>query len=94
MLEHAFYETGIYKSIESRRIEKCFIVGRTGSGKSAVLQRLEEDHPEHVIRINPENLSLTYILDLQVVRTLSSLGVHLDPLFIALWKHVGGDPPS
>lgn len=87
LLESAFYESGTYKAIESRNIEKCFIVGRTGSGKSAVLQRLELNS-EHVIRINPENLSLPYILDLQVVRVLSGLGVHLDPLFIALWKHV------
>jgi hypothetical protein len=88
LLEYAFYESGLYKQIESRKIEKCFIVGRTGSGKSAVLYHLEDQHAEHVIRINPENLSLTYILDLQVVRSLFALGVHLDPLFIALWKHV------
>jgi hypothetical protein len=64
------------------------LVGRTGSGKSAALRRLEEELPEHVIRINPEDLSLPYITDLGVVRYLSSLDVHVDPLFIALWKHV------
>jgi hypothetical protein len=88
LLEYAFYESGVYSAIESRFNPKCFLVGRTGSGKSAVLKHLEEEKPEHVIRINPEDLSLTYILDLQVIRTLASLGVHLDPLFIALWKHV------
>ncbi|MCG2797355.1 MAG: hypothetical protein L6367_02325, partial [Cellulomonas sp.] len=41
-----------------------------------------------MIRITPEDLSLPYIADLTVVRYLTDLQVHLDPLFIALWKHV------
>ena len=49
---------------------------------------MEEVFPEHVIRINPEDLSLPYIVDLGVIRHLASLDVHLDPLFVALWKHV------
>jgi hypothetical protein len=88
LLEYAFYESGVYAAAESRLNPKCFLVGRTGSGKSAVLQHLEEEHPDHVIRINPEDLSLPYILDLGVMRTLIALDVHLDPLLIALWKHV------
>ena len=66
----------------------CFLIGRTGSGKTAILQHLEDLEGDHVIRINPEDLSLPYLLDLSVVRKLSDLEVHLDPFFIALWKHV------
>jgi hypothetical protein len=82
------FESGHYSAIESRDDPRCFIVGRTGSGKSALLQRIEERHLDHVIRINPEDLSLPYIADLGVVKHLVSLDVHLDPFFIALWKHV------
>lgn len=88
LLHRAFYESGQYAALASRDDPRCFIVGRTGSGKSAMLQRIEEDNPDHVIRINPEDLSLPYISDLGVVRFLASLDVHLDPFFIALWKHV------
>jgi hypothetical protein len=88
LLQQAFFESGHYAAIESRDDARCFIVGRTGSGKSALLQRVEEQHPEHVIRISPEDLSLPYIADLGVVHYLASLDVHLDPFFIALWKHV------
>ena len=88
LLEAAFYESQIYSSIHSREDPHCFLIGRTGSGKSAILQHLEETLPDHVIRLNPEDLSLPYILDLGVIQQLDSLGVHLDPLFIALWKHV------
>lgn len=88
LLEEAFVESSDYRVIASKDDPRCFVVGRTGSGKSAALQILEERHHEHVIRINPEDLSLPYITDLQVIRYLNSLGVNLDLLWIALWKHV------
>ena len=88
LLEFVFYRSGDYHAIESRLDSRCFIIGRTGSGKSAALQHLEESFPGKVIRITPEDLSLPYIVDLQVVRYLDSLDVHLDLLFTALWKHV------
>ncbi|MEV0797003.1 hypothetical protein AB0I34_04910 [Kribbella sp. NPDC050281] len=88
LLEEAFDETNQYKAVSSRDDHRCFIIGRTGSGKSALLRRLECEYPDHVIRISPEDLSLTYVADLQSVRWLSEHEVHLDPFFVALWKHV------
>lgn len=88
LLEDAFYVTGDYDVLVSRSDPRCFLVGRTGSGKSAALQRLQESHPDRVIRINPEDLSLPYITDMQVIRYLDELNVNLDLFWIALWKHV------
>ena len=87
-LQEVFFTSGDFDAIQSARDPRCFIVARTGGGKSAALQRLEELKPESVIRITPEDLSLPYITDLQVIKYLDSLNVHLDLLFIALWKHV------
>lgn len=84
----AFYESDDFMAMESRSDPRCFIIGRAGGGKSAALQHLEEVHKEHVIRITPEDVSLPYITDLSAFRYLDSLDVHLDLLFIALWKHV------
>lgn len=88
LLEDAFYETSDYQVVESRTDPRCFIVGRTGAGKSAVLKHLEEVHAEHVIRINPVNLSLPYITNLQAIRYLDSLEVNLDNFWNVLWRHV------
>jgi hypothetical protein len=88
LLHDAFYESGDYFAIRSNLDPRCFIIGRTGGGKSAALHRLKDADPDHVIRITPEDLSLPYITDLGVIRYLDSIGVHLDLLFIALWKHV------
>lgn len=88
LLEKGFYETGYYHAIANHIDSRRFIIGRTGSGKSALLQYLQTDNLDHVIRIDPENLSLPYITNLGAVKYLSSIGLNLDPLFIALWKHV------
>lgn len=56
LLADAFYETGVFRSVTSKYDSRCFIIGRTGSGKSALLQGLEERMRGHVIRINPEDL--------------------------------------
>lgn len=88
LLEEGFYESGHYSALASRDDMRCFVIGRTGGGKSAALQHLQEVHATHVVRVSPEDLSLTYITDLAAIKYLTSLNVHLDPLFIALWKHV------
>ena len=88
LLEKGFYESGLYRAIASHHDSRAFLIGRTGGGKSALLQHLAAERPEHVIRINPENLSLPYITGLGAVQYLSEIGLNLDPLFIALWKHV------
>lgn len=65
LLENAFFESSDYVAIASKTDHRRFIVGRTGAGKSAAFHELEATNPDHVIRINPENLSLPYITNLQ-----------------------------
>ena len=88
LLEEAFYESSDYEVMQSKIDQRCFIVGRTGAGKSAAFKRLEEVNPEHVIRISPENLSLPYITNLQAIKYLDSLEFNLDTFWNTLWKHV------
>lgn len=88
LLHSAFYQSDDYATISSKDDPRCFLIARTGSGKSAALQQLHDENPDHVVKIVPEDLSLEYITNLGVMRYLDSLDVHLDPLFIALWKHV------
>jgi hypothetical protein len=96
LLEPAFFESSDYRVIQSRTDRRCFIIGRTGAGKSAALQHLEETEDDRVIRISPASLSMPYITDLQVFRYLDSLDVHLDLLWIATLetRAPGRDPPT
>ncbi|MGC5567039.1 P-loop ATPase, Sll1717 family [Streptomyces sp. FR-108] len=88
LLRSAFYASDDYRAIADKDDHHCFLVARTGSGKSAALQQLEADFPDHVVRIDPEDLSLPYITNSDVMRSLNEMNVSLDTLFIALWKHV------
>src|SRR5439155_410907 len=88
LLHAAYFDNGDYAMIESHDDPRRFIVGRTGSGKSAAFERLEQRYPQQVSRIAPENLSLSYITNLDIVRQLTEIGVRLDVFFSALWKHV------
>ena len=70
LFDEAFLDTGEYAAVSSKSDKRCFIIGRTGAGKSALLQRLEEQANPHVIRINPDDLALPYITNLQAIRFL------------------------
>ena len=88
LLLSAYFDNGDFEAIKSYQDPRCFVIGRTGSGKSAALRYLEETFPTKILRVVPENLSFPYITNLSVVRELTQLGVHLEPFFKALWKHV------
>ena len=66
---------------------KTLLVGRTGSGKTATLRFIEQTRP-NTIRISPDELSLQYIESSDVVQVLNALGINIDQIFIALWRHV------
>lgn len=88
LLRDSFFDTAQYEALSSRDDPKCFIIGRTGSGKSAMLKQIEEEHRGHVIRITPDDLSLPYVAGLGAIKHLVENEVHLSPFFIALWKHI------
>jgi hypothetical protein len=88
LLSKAFYPNPDYETIASQQDPSMFVVGRTGSGKSAAFENLQREYPGKVILLNPENLALPYLTNLDVIRQLTDLGVHLEPFFRALWKHV------
>jgi hypothetical protein len=88
LLANAFYPNPDYETIASQDDPSVLVVGRTGSGKSAAFDNLQRQYPGKVILLNPENLALPYLTNLDVIRQLTDLGVHLDPFFRALWKHV------
>lgn len=88
LLTSAYLDNGDFEAIASSCDPHCFIIGRTGSGKSAAFQHLEEQYPNKVIKINPENLSLPYLANLSVIQHLLRRGVRLEPFLKALWKHV------
>ncbi len=87
-LADAFFDSSDYLAIEAYDDSRRFIIGRTGSGKSACFKQLEKRFPSKVVRVDPQELALHYILNIGVVDVLQGMDVHLEPFFRALWTHV------
>jgi hypothetical protein len=86
-LRECFIETGDLKVLRDCHDPRRIVVGRTGSGKTALLIRLAENQTR-TIEIKPESLALSYISNSTILRFISDLGVKLDIFFKLLWRHV------
>jgi hypothetical protein len=86
-LERSFVDNGELDILRDKTRPECVIVGRTGSGKTALLERLSSLE-ERVIRIAPESLALTYISNSNVLIFFRAAGVSLDLFYRLLWRHV------
>lgn len=87
ILMDAFVENDVLKSLLSTNNQKSIIIGRTGSGKSAILKYIENTQ-DKVYRIKPEAMSLRYLSNSTILNYFNSLDVNLTFFYKVLWKHV------
>ena len=87
-LEKCFVETDEYEILKDIDDIRRVVLGRTGSGKSALFERLKQEEQDRVIVLEPHELALTYVSNSSVIRYFSELGVNLDPFYKLLWRHV------
>ncbi len=82
-----FVDTGDLAVLLDGSDPRRIVLGRTGSGKTALVKRLA-DTEERAIVIQPESLALSYISNSTILNFISVLGVKLDIFFRLLWRHV------
>jgi hypothetical protein len=87
ILEACFVDAGDLLVLRSHENPKRIVVGRTGAGKSALLQELARKEP-HAIELNPSDLALNHVANSNVIQFLENAGVNLDAFYQLLWKHV------
>ncbi|MEK6481530.1 hypothetical protein WJR50_28560 [Catalinimonas sp. 4WD22] len=66
---------------------KSILIGRTGSGKSALIKYLEKNE-QYIKRIDPESISLRHLSNSDIIQYFKKLNVKLDLFYKVLWKHV------
>jgi len=81
-----FVDNGDLEILEDTTVPQCIILGRTGSGKSALIERLERQ-AENTIRIEPDELALKHISNSTVLGFFEEIGVNLDIFYSLLWQH-------
>ncbi len=82
-----FVDTGLIDQLLSPLSAQSIVAGRTGSGKSAILRKIEETS-EHVCILNPETLSLGFLADSWLLNFLTTKDVDLGLFYQQLWRHV------
>ena len=87
-LKACFVDTGDLALLEDLSDNRLIVIGRTGTGKTALLRQLGQRHPGRIIEIRPQSLALEYIVNSTILNTFAALGVNLDPFFSLLWRHV------
>lgn len=85
-LADCFVDIGDFEVIENTEAPQSIVLGRTGIGKSALLEQLESSS-ENVIRIEPESLALRHISNSTILNFFEGLGVNLDIFYNLLWQH-------
>lgn len=86
-LADCFHDVGDLDVLRDCSRFERIVVGRTGSGKTALLIKLSEAEG-NAVWIEPESLSLRYLANSTILSYLTDLGVELDLFYRLLWKHV------
>ncbi len=86
-LLQSFVNKQDFKVLSDTSKQKCIILGRTGMGKSALIRQIVETK-ENTSRIRPEEMSLRYLSNSDILNYFRQLGISLDLFYKVLWKHV------
>ncbi|WP_216321099.1 P-loop ATPase, Sll1717 family [Deinococcus aestuarii] len=87
LLSDTFYDNGALELVLQVDSPESIIVGRTGAGKTALIERLNDIKPR-VININPEELALGYLVDSTLLRFFYDSGIKMDMFYKLLWNHI------
>lgn len=87
-LYECYVDNGNLEVIMDTSNPKMFVLGRTGTGKSAILLKIKNEKPNQTIVVTPETLALKHISNSTVIRFFEDLGVKLEPFYKLLWNHV------
>lgn len=86
-LSTCFVDNGDLEVLADVTDRHRIVVGRTGSGKSALLWRLGQTE-EHVINLEPETLALEHLSNSTILNWLVAEKVDIDLFLKLLWRHV------
>ena len=86
-LNYAFIDNGTLALLIDTNEHSSIIVGRTGAGKSALIYKISQT-VENPITIDPNNISIKFLENSNIIQFLNELGIKLDLFYRLLWRHI------
>ena len=86
-MQGCFFPTSFYRVVRDIKDPRSGLIGRSGSGKTAILEQLKSDR-FRTVSINPEELAFRYLSNSDLIQALRESGVNLDYFYKLLWRHV------
>lgn len=86
-LDYAFIDNGTLNLLIDTNEHASIIVGRTGAGKSALIYKISVT-VENSIYLDPNNISINFLENSNIIQFLTELGIKLDLFYRLLWRHI------
>ncbi len=87
LLLQCFVDVGDIERLTDVEKPESIIVGRTGSGKSALLLKINQLVEKSVI-LDPNHISIRFLEHSDVIQFFEELDVNLDLFYRYLWRHI------
>lgn len=87
LLDKCFYDKGYLNDIMDVGNPSAIVLGRTGSGKSALLYKVEKS-AEKSVRLEPSDISIRFLEYSDIIQFFDALGIKLDLFYRLLWRHL------
>lgn len=87
MLDSCFYDNGQLNDLLDVSSPRSIVLGRTGSGKSALIYKISSD-VEHSSILDPNDISVRFLEHSNIIQFFNELGVKLDLFYRILWRHL------
>lgn len=87
LLNKCFIDNGYLTQIMDVDSPASIILGRTGSGKSALLYKVAKT-AQKFVKLDPNDISVRFLESSDIIQFFDSLGVSLDLFYRLLWRHV------
>lgn len=88
LLATCFISTNCFEAASNINDPRCAIIGRAGTGKTAILDEIKRRYGENTITIDPEALAFQFLGKSEMIRALRTSGVNLDYFYKLLWRHI------
>lgn len=87
LLGACFVDNGQLPSLLDIKSPASVILGRTGSGKSALLYKISKD-VENSAMLDPNDISIRFLEHSNIIQFFNEIDVKLDLFYRILWRHI------